>query len=642
MAFQLPLLQPTSDWTPPESLPSLAAAKRIAVDLETYDPNLTTHGAGWARGEGKIIGVAIAVDDGDGEAFSSYYPLAHENGGNLDRTMVMRWLRDELARPEQPKVFANAMYDVGWLLREGIVVAGPLYDVQIAAPLLDEDRLTYRLDALLKDCIDERKDEKLLREAARSWGVDPKSGMWRMPANFVGPYAEQDAGGTLRLFDWQEKELEREKLTELFQLETELLPLLIAMRWRGVRVDVNGAEQLRDQFRAREDAIVDEIKRRWCSVDIWNADTIARAFDQAGVAYQRTPATGKPSFRAEWLKNHEHELPKLIVAARKANKARSVFVENYILEQNRNGRLHPEFHPLRSDDGGTVSGRFSCSNPNLQNIPARDPNVGPLIRKLFLPEEGAEWLAADYSQQEFRLLVHYANVLRLDGAAEARSFYENDPDADYHKIVCSMLGWDHSDKRQRDNAKTFNFGLAYGMGKGKLSDKLGLDEETGGALVDEYHQRIPYVKALADATSKRAAQHGVIRTIYGRRCRFNFWGPADFELSKQRWKVKETARPFRRDEALRIWPGKALQRDFTHAALNRLIQGSAADMTKLAMRDLWREGIVPHLQIHDELDCSVTSIRDAEQIIDIMKNAVKLLVPVKVDGKAGATWGDSK
>lgn len=636
MAYQLPLLQPTSDWTPPESLPDLSAAKRIAIDLETHDPNLTTLGAGWARGEGKIIGVAIAVDDYDGQAFSSYYPLAHENGGNLDRGLVMRWLRDQLSRPEQPKVFANAMYDVGWLLREGIVVAGPLYDVQIAAPLLDEDRLTYRLDALMKDCIGQKKDEKLLREAARSWGVDPKSGMWRMPANFVGPYAEQDAGGTLRLFDWQAKKLEEEGLIDLFRLETELLPLLIAMRWRGVRVDVGGAEQLRDQFRAREDAILDEIKRRWCSVDIWNAGTIARAFDTAGLPYPRTPKTDEPSFRAEWLKAQEHELPRLIVEARKMNKARSVFIENYILEQNRNGRLHPEFHPLRSDDGGTVSGRFSCSNPNLQNIPARDPNVGPFIRKLFLPEEGAEWMAADYSQQEFRLLVHYANVLRLDGAAESRTYYENDPDADYHKIVAEMAGI------PRQDAKTINFGALYGMGKDKLATSLGIEVDDAVKLLETYNERIPFVKAMTKATSQRAAQHGVIRTIAGRRCRFNYWGPADFELSKERWKSKDTAKPLRRDEAARMWPGKPLKRDFTHAALNRLIQGSAADMTKLAMRDLWRAGIVPHLQIHDELDCSVTSVREAEQIMDVMKNAVQLLVPVRVDGKAGKTWGHAK
>lgn len=627
---QLPLLQPDSDWSPPDTLPSLSCAERISVDLETHDPGLREYGAGWARGEGHIVGISVATDD-----YCGYFPIAHEHGGNLDRGVVMRWLKEELSRPHQPKVFANAMYDVGWLLRENVIVSGKLYDVQIAEPLLDEQRLTYRLDALARDYLGERKDEKLLREAAKSWGVDPKAGLSRMPACFVGPYAEQDAALPLKIFDTQRKKLEDEGLWDLFELETELLPMLIAMRFRGVRVNVEEAGKLANDWRQKEDDLLQAVAREYSPIDPWNAASISKAFDKQGLHYERTEA-GNPSFRSDWLLAHDHPLPATIAQIRKLNKARSTFVEGYVIDQNRNGRIHCEFHPLRSDNGGTVSGRFSCSNPNLQNIPARDPDIGPHVRRLFLPEEGCEWLSADYSQQEPRLTVHYAAMMDLPGADEAVRFYRNDPDADYHKMVADMAGI------PRKQAKTINLGLAYGMGRAKLASNLGIALSAAEKLFEQYHERVPFVRAITEAASRRAAKQGVIRTLLGRRCRFNSWEPADFDLAQARWKKKELRKPLTRMEAEAVWPGQPLKRSFTHSALNRLIQGSAADMTKKAMVELWRLGITPHLQIHDELCLSMESLRQGEQIIDVMKNCVRLQVPVKVDGEAGATWGDAK
>jgi DNA polymerase I-like protein with 3'-5' exonuclease and polymerase domains len=628
--YQIPLLEPTSDWRPPAEYPDLSGASRIAIDLETRDPGLIDRGAGWARGEGHIIGVSVATDE-----FCGYFPIRHENGGNLDAEMTMRWLRGEVSRSHQPKIFANAMYDCGWLARENIIPEGPLYDVQFAAPLLDEDRLTYRLDALAKDYLGDRKDEKLLREAAKSWGANPKSQMYRMPANFVGPYAEQDAAITLRLWDYFRPRLEEESLWEVFCLESDLLPLLIAMRWRGVRVDVDGAERLRDTWLADEKAIAAEIKRRWLEVDIWNNGMVSKAFDFAGIQYPRTE-TGLPSFRADWLSTVDHDLPRLLVQGRKLSKARGTFVEGYILDQSRNGRLHPEFHPLRSDDGGTVSGRFSCANPNLQNIPKRDPLVGVPIRRLFLPEEGCQWFGGDFSQQEPRLTVHYAALAECPGASDAVDFYSSDPDADYHSMVAEMAGIG------RQQAKMINLGLAYGMGATKLAAQLGLTAADAEELFRQYHERVPFVKALADTAARKANTAGFVRTLSGRKCRFPFFEPANYELSQARWRDRSLRRPIKREEAERIWPGQPLRRSFTHSALNRVIQGSAADMTKLAMRDAWRAGKVPHLQIHDELTFSVERLEDAEELLSLMKNCVQLLVPVKVDGVAGPTWGDAK
>ena len=629
--MQIPLLQPHSDWSPPDHLPDLSAAKRISVDLETADPGLMQYGAGWARGEGRIVGISLATDD-----YCGYFPISHEHGGNLDRQVVMAWLREELGRPEQPKVFANALYDVGWLLRENVIVAGQLYDVQIAEPLLDENRLTYRLDALAKDYLGERKDEKLLREAARSWGVDPKAGLSAMPACFVGPYAEQDAALPLRIFDIQKQKLERDGLWEIFELETELLPMLLAMRWRGVRVDVEGAARLAATWEASEKQTLDEItKETGVAIDPWNAASIAKAFDALGLPYGRTE-TGQPSFTAEWLRTHGSTVARAIAQVRKLNKARSTFVEGHVLSHQRNGRIHCEFHPLRSDSGGTVSGRFSCSNPNLQQIPARDPDIGPAVRRLFLPEEGCEWLSADYSQQEPRLTVHYAALLELSGAEAAARYYRTDPDADYHSMVAEMAGIG------RKAAKTINLGLAYGMGTKKLAEELELGPDEARALFDQYHERVPFVRELTGAVSRRAATSGVVRTILGRRCRFDSWEPADFHLAQKRWKDPALRKPMTRKEAEIAWPSQPLRRSFTHKALNRLIQGSAADMIKKAMVLLWRENIVPHLQIHDELCFSMESVYQAEKIVDTMKNAVQLRVPVAVDAEAGPTWGDAK
>lgn len=627
--MQMSLVSPETDWSPPEFLPSLAAAKLIAVDLETSDPHLLTHGSGWATGDGFIAGVAIATDDG----FQGYFPIAHANGGNLDRDMVLAWLREELSRKTQAKVFANAQYDVGWLLREEVAIAGALYDVQVAEPLLDENRQTYRLDALAQDYLGRRKNEKLLREAAKSWGVDPKSGIAQMPACFVGPYAEDDAGLTLRIFQLQEIRLREADLWALFQLETSLTPALLAMRSRGVRVNVNEAVKLRDKWLSDEQEMLKEIKSRWREIDPWNGTMIARAFDLENLPYPRS-ATGKPSFQSAWLAAHPHSLAQMIYAVRKINKARSTFLEGHILSHARNGRVHCEFHPLRSDAGGTITGRMSSSNPNLQQIPSRDPDIGHAIRSLFLPEKGTSWLSMDYSQQEPRLTVHYAATMGLRGADEAEAYYKNDPDADYHRMVAEMAGI------PRSQAKQINLGLAYGMGKKKLAETLGLTDADAEALFQQYHERVPFVRELTQRATRRATDIGVIRTLLGRQCRFPHWEPTDFSLAQARWADPELRRPMSRAMAEAAWPGKPLRRSFTHTAMNKLIQGSAADMTKKAMSDLWSAGILPHLQIHDELCFSMESTKHAEAISEIMRNCIALRVPIRVDGKAGNNWGE--
>lgn len=614
---QAPLFSPETSWSPPDTLPNLSEAKRIAVDLETKDPNLRERGPGWATGDGHITGIAVATD-----TWSGYLPIGHQGGGNLDKGFILNWLRP-LMSSSADKVFHNALYDVGWLKREGIDVKGKIHDTMIAAPLIDEHRRNYSLNQLGLDYCKEQKDETLLKEAAEAWQIDAKAEMYLLPASYVGEYAEQDAVLTLKLWDKLSAELDNQNLQPIYELESSLLPLLIEMRWKGVRVDILKAEESAKELKIKEKECVDEIKRKWgIAVDIWAAASVAKAFDKAGLTYPRTEKTRAPSFRGAWLEQLDHELPKLVVQARKYNKIHSTFIEGMILDHSKNSRIYGQIHPLRGDNVGTVSGRFSYSTPNLQQVPARDPVLGPLVRGLFLPEEDAAWGAFDYSQQEPRLTVHYAHQLKLKGAEEALREYKED-DADFHQIVADMAGI------SRKDAKIINLGLSYGMGKDKLLQQLGINELEAEALFNNYHSRVPFIKELTQTCSRRAENIGHIKTLLGRRCRFNMFEPRG-----------EKASPLPLEEAVEEY-GSNLRRAYTYRAFNRLIQGSAADMTKKAMLDLWNEGIVPHIQVHDELDISVSSLQETRRIVELMENCVDLALPIKVDAELGSTWGSA-
>jgi len=262
------------------------------------------------------------------------------------------------------------------------------------------------------------------------------------------------------------------------------------------------------------------------------------------------------------------------------------------------------------------------NNPNLQQVPARNKELGPRIRSLFIPEEKCTWGCFDYNQQEPRLVVHYASLQNLYGVNEVVESYKNE-DADFHKIVADMANI------PRKQAKTINLGLFYGMGKNKLQAELGVSKLQAEDLFKTYHDRVPFVKQLMDATMKRAQDSGKIRTLLGRLCRFPLWEPNQFGIHK--------ALPH--DQAL-LEHGPGIRRAYTYKALNRLIQGSAADMTKKAMINLHKEGIIPHIQIHDELDISVKDDKEAKQIVQIMETSVELEVPNKVDYEAGKNWGN--
>lgn len=612
-----------SDWSPPASLPDLTQYDRIAIDLETRDPNLTKLGPGWCRKDGYIIGIAVAAGDN-----SWYLPIKHD-AGNLPRSSVMAWMKKMMATPNIEKVMHNALYDLGWLRAEGIEVQGKIIDTMVAAPLLNENRRWYNLDSLARDYLSERKDEKILRSAAEEFGVNAKSDMYRLPSRYVGPYAEQDAAVTLRLWDRLRTDLVKDECTSIFELESSLVPVLLDMKTRGVRVDMDRAEQVKKNLTEREQALLKEVKEETgVAIEPWVATSIAKAFDSVGIKYATTPNTGAPSFTKQFLANHEHPLAKKIVKIRELNKANTTFVET-ILEHSHNGRIHCDFNALRSDDGGTVTGRFSSSNPNLQQIPARDPEIKKMIRGLFIPEDGCRWGSFDYASQEPRWLAHYCATLtgvdrhpQIDDVV--KMYHEGD--ADFHQMVADMA------EIPRKEAKTVNLGIMYGMGKKKLANVLDITEDEATSLLNKYYERVPFVKGLADMTSRYASERGVIRTWLGRKCRFDMWEPVSYTYNK----------PLPMEQAIKEYGGKGrIRRAFTYKALNRLIQGSSADQTKKAMTDCYSEGLCPMLTVHDELCFNIESQDQADRVVEIMSTCVPdLKVPFDVDAELGNNWGE--
>jgi DNA polymerase I-like protein with 3'-5' exonuclease and polymerase domains len=492
----------------------------------------------------------------------------------------------------------------------------------IASALVDENQMRYDLNNCSKRYTGKGKDESALYNAAKEWGIDPKAEMYKLPAIYVGQYAEKDAEITLDLWRELKKEIDHQDINSIFNLETELFPCLVDMRFLGVRVDVEGAHKLKQQLITEEKECLQKVKKETqVDVQIWAARSIEQVFQKLSLPYDRTEKTNSPSFTKNFLQNHPHPLVKQIAQAREINKAHTTFIDT-IIKHSHKGRIHAEINQLRSDNGGTVTGRFSYSNPNLQQIPARNKDLGPKIRSLFIPEEGHRWGVFDYSQQEPRLVVHYAALQNLYGAGEVLDAY-NDGDADFHSIVAEMADI------PRDQAKTINLGLFYGMGKNKLQAELGVSKEKANGLFKQYHNKVPFVKQLMDNVMQRAQEAGKVRTLLGRLCRFHLWEPNQFGIHK--------ALPH--DAAL-TEHGPGIKRAYTYKALNKLIQGSAADMTKKAMIELYKEGIIPHIQVHDELDISVDG--NEEKIIEIMENAVKLEVPNKVDYEFGSNWGNIK
>ena len=620
--IQKPLFTPQSEWFLPDDFPDLSKYDEIAIDLETKDPDLKTKGSSSMRGEGDVVGIAVAVKN-----WAGYYPIAHESGPNLERAKVLGWFADVL-KTKADKIFHNAIYDLCWIHRLGLTVHGTIVDTMIMASLVNENRFRYDLNSVSYDYTGMGKNETALNEAAKEWGIDPKAEMYKLPAMYVGEYAEKDAEITLALWQELKKEINFQDLQSIVELEQEVLPCILDMKIKGVRVSEKQVDQLEYQLKKSYDYYIKTIHdETGIYPEVWAAKSIESICLRLGIDdFDRTEKTKKPSFTKNYLKNHRghknSNILRALASARELDKLRNTFLEsikNYVYK----GRIHADIHQLRGDFGGTITGRLSYSNPNLQQLP-NYTKLGMGIRSIFMPEEGHRWGCFDYSQQEPRLVVHYAlATLGSTGVASIADAYDKG-EADFHKMVAGIADI------PRSQAKTINLGLFYGMGKAKLQAQLGVTEEKAKDLLDTYHARVPFVKQLIYQTMDRAQQRGWIRTILGRKCRFDMWEPATFGMHK----------PQTFEEASLEHGSRNIKRAFTYKALNKLIQGSAADMTKKAMVELRKEGLLPMIQLHDELNISFKTKEESDKIKEIMENCVPLKVPNKVDFEQGNCWGD--
>lgn len=658
---QLPMefMVPPSDWVRPE-IPDLVGGgvRRVSLDLETRDDGLAaSRGAGWATRAGYVAGVAVGWAGG-----AVYLPLRHPETECYDPGAVARWVAGMQAAGVE-FVYQGGGYDLGWsgvgLEAGGLGLSYPerMNDTHAAAVMLDENRLSYRLDALCEWQGLPGKDYGILLEAGRALGCgrtinEVMGNLWRLPARFVGPYAEADARATLALWDRLEPQLRREEVWEAYRTEIEIMPLCAEMRRRGIRIDTDRAERSRGELRAARDAALAEVGRHFREGrtpeigDVLSPRWVGRALDSVGVrdfprtAPSKTYPGGQASYSSEWLEKHPHPLCRAIARARYYQMIEDKFIRGFLLDYCHRGRLHAEVNQLRDDEGGTRSHRFSYSDPPLQQMPSPKRGsdeakaAGRLIRSCFLPEEGERWAGCDYHSQEFRLMVHFASLLGLSKAADAVEKYQRDPATDFHTMVAEMTGL------PRPEAKDVNFAKAFGAGVGRFSEMTGRSREESRRIMDQYDEELPFIKGESDRCKKAADRRGYVRLIDGARCRFDEWEPGyGYEGPYHRPCGLEEARRRAARGSGHDWAGANLRRAYTHKAMNRLIQGSAARQTKIAMRDLWRLGIVPMLQMHDEIN--VSGGEETGRVLrDVMERAVELVIPVKADLGVGPNWGE--
>lgn len=594
----------------------------IAVDIETKDPNLSDKGSGVYRKDGYILGCAFS----NGEV-SEYYPINPEDLSFEERNKNLSYIKEQLSSGNR-KIFANGLYDLDWLINyEGIKVNGKFDDVQIAEPLLNEYKSSYSLDSLSQEYLGKGKKIDLLKQYCYmnfiDFKRDPRNVLYKLPSEVVGEYASEDVKVTYDIFKLQSSKLKEQDLLEVYNLEMALYPLLLQMRKQGVKIAVDKLNLTRSVLENSQETLQKDLnKLSGFNININSSIDLERFFVKKNLPVIYNEPTenmlkkgkikGSPSFSKQSLKRLNNPITKSILDLRHIKTLLGLFINAYpefIIKD----RIHCNFNQLRSDDYGTVSGRFSSSNPNLQQVCAKkeedtldeknDLLNGQIIRTLFIPEDNCDWLKLDESQIEYRFIAHYAIG---EGAETIRRRYCEDPNVDYHQELCNITGI-----QNRKLIKTLNFGAAYRMGIKKMCDTYGWNFEEAEKIYTLYHAKVPFISETSNRVANKAKKYGYIRTILNRKSRL-----PDSNKS--------------------------------YIMFNRLIQGSAADLMKKSMVDAYESGVFnilyPHLTVHDELDCSMPRTKEgreaANELKYIMENCIKLKVPIIAEMEIGRSWGE--
>lgn len=642
--LQTPLWAPEITWqaTPVSQMPSWTDAKRVCVDVECRDDHLHALGPGVRRG-GYVCGIAFAIEDGP----AHYLPIRHEGGGNLSEQHVWAYLHDQALEFSGEVVFNSAAFDLDYLWENKVefTKVKAHRDVQVAEPLLDELQKKYGLDAICARRGLLGKDEKTLRDHAKAWGVDPKTGLWRLHAGAVGAYAIGDVVAPLPLLRVQEKEIEEQNLRETYDLESAVTPALVRMTRRGLRVDLDEMDRVEAWAKERLNEYIDKIYNltgvRIGSIS--KAEEVAFALKKHGVEVPTKVhgGTGKQMYTVQklWLQQQDDPVSKAVIVAREYAKLLGTYVGGFRKHLVKD-RLHPTFKQLvgaadedeDNDEDGDASGarfgRVASKHPNVQAQMKRSRDIQKRWRKVLVPDEGKRWFKADLGQQEPRITVHYAELCNLPGARQAGNAFRDDPCFDPYQLMVELCktAADTDLKQLRDDLKEVYLGKCYGMGGGKLAKKLKLptvwktNERTGftyeaagpeaQSKIDRFDRGVPYVKALARMCTKSAQAKKYIIALGDRRVRFELDENGEI-----------------RDE---------------HKALNKLIQGSAAHQTKKALVALDEAGFPLQLTVHDEFGYSGEDEDEARRMGEITCDAVVIRVPFRCDIEAGSSYGDLK
>ena len=599
--------------------PDLRDSKVLSVDIETYDPNLKAEGLGAYRKDGYILGVSL--DNGDG--YKDYINLRHKR---LTYDMKnVEFIRDVLALP-MPKLFANGNYDQTWLKEElDIVCKGQIHDVLVAEPLLNENLPVYSLDRCASFYLNEHKEKSYIEERCKELGLkgDFRKHLHLFSAEYVKPYALGDTDLPIRIFKKQWSRLLEEELLPLYHLEMEIQRISREMTSRGVRINTELLPKMIMQYQERIYKL-----HRWINKFAGfdfnpNATSkqMQRIFEREGWEYLRNEPTakmkekgitvGNPSFSTKYLlkpmAQNGNEFCEKLIQLKTAMKTLNTFLIGGIQHNLVGDRIHGQFNPLkRTDEGGSeagaVTGRFSSSHPNLQNLPSKD-ELSKLVRTLFIPEEGHYWCKADYKQIEIRVLLNFAMG---EGADIARRNLNKDPNFDYHQWCSDMTGI------PRKIAKNLNFGILYGMGVNRMVREYGFQIDDAKSFRRTYREKLPYLNQTNIEVGRAIKKQGFVRTIMRRRRR--------------------------------------LEVDDAYKGLNAVIQGTAADIFKKALLDADEKGLfntLPlHLIVHDEDDVSVPRTKEGTEALRelqvTMEDAIKLKVPVLVGCDIGENWGSVK
>lgn len=667
---QIPLITPSSDWVRPTELPALRNVTEIGLDTENKDEGLANGvGPGWALGLGYVAGVGVAWREG-GERKKIYVPVRHPDTDNFPKEQVARWLTD-ITRKRRV-VFFNAGYDIGWLQTDMGVPPPPVIDdASAAAFLIDENRDDFSLDDVCEWRGVPGKDLTALKEAAVVYGVraqDAVKNIWRLPGRYAAPYGSQDPESTLDAMEDMRPELARQGLLRAYATEMRLVPIIHAMRRRGIRINIDRATALMDMLRARSlralEMLGDHLGLRRAATmeEVRSRDWLIRVFSQENVKFEMAvrddDGSETASFAKAWMRRAEHWLPRLVAEAKQCHEFADKFVQGYLLDFVSKGRVHASINQWKYEEGGTRSHRLSYADPPLQQAPSRpEPfdgweltgEIATEYRKCFEPEEGELWFSPDYSQQEYRHIVNDAATKGLSKAMEAVELYRSDPKTDFHSLVVNWTGLG------RRHAKDCNFAKAFGAGVPKFATMISKTVDEAAEIMGTYDKELPFVSELNKLCSNLADRRGYIIMYDGARSHFDKWECK--YLPKEEWSRGRAEgydmTPCSREEAEKRteteghpWNGKRLRRAFAHKAMNRRIQGNAARQMKEAMVAAGEEVTIPMLQMHDELSFSLppsSSGRLAgERIVEIMKTVYQCRVPFLVDAEWGATWGEAK